>query len=581
MQTLDLTVLDSVATPLPQAKPLNHNGERVRRTTSPTETLAWCLDIFSGGTCPSDGRNNWLTALALFCNERGVPHQELLDWALNHSSLQSHGEKRITDTVLGNYNRHRHAHGTQAYSCPPSIGEGFDSATGYKTPLTPQPAELASAPFTDTPVIPASVYAALPQLLQHAVAPFAPGRERDVLLSGTLAVLSGCFPGLGGIYDGMRCGANLFVFIIAPAASGKGALRWARAIAAPAHNALVRDSKRARGEYELATAEHATAKRLAPKGAHVLPAPVEPVFRLLFIPGNNSSSGILKMLHENDGQGIICETEADTLSGALKQDWGNFSDLLRKAFHHEPVSVSRKTNREYLEVSQPRLSLALTGTPGQVVDLIPNGENGLFSRVLFYCYDAQSEWRDVGPGGGRGQLDAYYAELGTAIQQLMGHTPTLDSDGLGGVTVELTSAQWARLNATGQRWLSESRELAESENVAGVVFRLTLSMFRVTLLLTLLRSFEQSQVPASQLVAEDADLATALSLGDVYLAHSLALLARMPHPKTGLISPRGKRADKAAKEEWAKELYAQSISIRAIAQQVGIPKSTVERWMKE
>lgn len=37
------------------------------------------------------------------------------------------------------------------------------------------------------------------------------------------------------------------------------------------------------------------------------------------------------MLQANEGIGLIFETEADTLSNSMKQEWGSFSDVLRKA----------------------------------------------------------------------------------------------------------------------------------------------------------------------------------------------------------------------------------------------------------
>ena len=64
----------------------------------------------------------------------------------------------------------------------------------------------------------------------------------------------------------------------------------------------------------------------------------------------------------------------------MKSDYGNYSDVLRKAFHHELVSLSRRKDREYCEVSNPRVSVALAGTPEQVRKLIPDAENGLMSR---------------------------------------------------------------------------------------------------------------------------------------------------------------------------------------------------------
>ena len=46
-------------------------------------------------------------------------------------------------------------------------------------------------------------------------------------------------------------------------------------------------------------------------------------------------------------------TEADAMSGANKQDWGNYSHIMRAAFHHEKISAARKTNRELLEIKHP------------------------------------------------------------------------------------------------------------------------------------------------------------------------------------------------------------------------------------
>ena len=78
----------------------------------------------------------------------------------------------------------------------------------------------------------------------------------------------------------------------------------------------------------------------------------------------------MKILGDNDGIGLLFESEGDTLSQTLKSDYGNYSDVLRKAFHHELVSLSRRKDREYCEVANPRVSVALAGTPEQVRRLI-------------------------------------------------------------------------------------------------------------------------------------------------------------------------------------------------------------------
>jgi hypothetical protein len=96
---------------------------------------------------------------------------------------------------------------------------------------------------------------------------------------------------------------------------------------------------------------------------------------------------MIEHLQNNDGQGIICETEADTMSGAKKQDWGDYSPALRAAFHHEKITLTRKTNNEYIEINEPRLAVALSGTPAhKAPKLIASAEDGLFSRFLVLCF---------------------------------------------------------------------------------------------------------------------------------------------------------------------------------------------------
>ena len=112
----------------------------------------------------------------------------------------------------------------------------------------------------------------------------------------------------------------------------------------------------------------------------ILEKPKAPIEKMLFLPANNSSSGMFQLLENNEGKGLIFETEADTLTGTFKQDYGDYSDGFRKAFQHETISYYRKTDSEYVEIKKPKLSTVLTGTPKQVFSLFPNAENGLFSR---------------------------------------------------------------------------------------------------------------------------------------------------------------------------------------------------------
>ena len=84
----------------------------------------------------------------------------------------------------------------------------------------------------------------------------------------------------------------------------------------------------------------------------------------------------------------MMESEADTLSIMMNNDWSNFNDVLRKCFHHEPLSIARKVEDIFVEISEPKLSVIISGTPGQLKPLLKSKENGLFSRFLISLWIA-------------------------------------------------------------------------------------------------------------------------------------------------------------------------------------------------
>jgi hypothetical protein len=106
-------------------------------------------------------------------------------------------------------------------------------------------------------------------------------------------------------------------------------------------------------------------------------------------------TGLFQILNDNKGIGLIFETEGDTLAQTFKSEHGNYSDGFRKAFHHEIISYNRRKDCEFVELETPRLSALLLGTPKQVSTLIPNAENGLFSRFIFYYMNILPVWKDV------------------------------------------------------------------------------------------------------------------------------------------------------------------------------------------
>ena len=217
----------------------------------------------------------------------------------------------------------------------------------------------------ELPLFPEEVYSHLPPFLDSVMRSAISPSDRDMLLIGAITVLSSTLGKVNGVYDERIVYPNLYLFVSADAGMGKGALTLCRELVAPINAEL-------RAVARLQSAEADSSKE---KDTPML---------ALIIPANSSASAFIKTLADNNGTGLMFETEGDTLSQTLKSDYGNYSDTLRKAFHHEPVSLCRRKDREFLELDCPKLSVVLAGTPGQVRNLIQDSENGLFSRFMYF-----------------------------------------------------------------------------------------------------------------------------------------------------------------------------------------------------
>ena len=224
------------------------------------------------------------------------------------------------------------------------------------------------------------VYNRLPKELQNLTQNFE-GRERDIVLISSLVVLSNCFPNIYGIYDGDRVYPQLYGVIVAPAASGKGVMNYSRIIIEKIHKKIFQESL-------IEFRENLKSSRKSGNFEST-------EMRVKILPANISTSEMYSYLGSSNHGLIIIESEADTMSNMLKNDWSNYSDVLRKAFHHEPVSISRKMDKVFENIDEPKLAMLVSGTPDQLQPLIKSKENGLFSRFIVYNFDEISPFKNV------------------------------------------------------------------------------------------------------------------------------------------------------------------------------------------
>lgn len=208
----------------------------------------------------------------------------------------------------------------------------------------------------DSTQLPDEVHELAPEELKPLLN-FFKDENKDIVLLSCLTSLSSIFPNVSVIHRNDLYYPNLYLLVIGKAASGKGNILVGKKIIRD----LLEELKTKNPDFHIA--------------------------------GNISSSKIIQRLAGSGESGnLIIETEADTISQNFKSEWGNFSSILRTSFHHEEANIDRVGLKEKLS-QNPKLSLAIAGTPLQLIPLIGTPENGLYSRIMFYNIK-KSGWMD-------------------------------------------------------------------------------------------------------------------------------------------------------------------------------------------
>lgn len=440
-------------------------------------------------------RNNFIYRLSNNLNRAGI-EKDTAEYLIKQNFTDPEIQWEITSAVKSAYSH------TEEYG---KFGYGY-----YQSVCSAGFASFATvAKREETPVVPEDVYERLPDFLKKCTSVFAVAREKDMFLTGALSNLSGCFNNVEGKYDKRIFSANLFSFVISIPGSGKGVINYVRQLLYEIHkiistqtdeNAFVYETRKNRG-------------------------------KSLFIPADSSSAAIKKTLVANNEQGVMCETEADTLSATLAQDWGGFDDLLRKSFQHEPITFSRidKDSNEAVihEINRPKLSVCLTGTPSQVPTLLKSTENGLFSRFIFYTFKNNHNpvFKDVfSDEDDEMSLDEFFAEKAQQLYEMW-----LKTKNVGKSTFTLTKEQKVIFHETFKKMLAEM-QFRNGEEINGIVFRLGLITFRIAMLLTIIRTLENNTF-SYKIECCDDDFNTSMVLSEIYLQHSMAVFQTLPQTR--------------------------------------------------
>ncbi len=437
-----------------------------------------------------------------------------------------------------------------------------------------------SEPYSPLPTFPQDY--AWPQLLEKIISFGKKPEQRDVLLLGALTVLGASLSHVVRCQYGRKWQAPCMqTFVVAPSAAGKSALTWVRLLIEPIHDKIRGEVEEAMKNYrrEKAAYDSLGKERINQE------APVLPPNRMFLISGNNTGTGILQNIMDSNGTGIICESEADTVSAAIGTEYGNWSDTLRKAFDHDRLSYNRRTDREYKEVGRSYLSVLLSGTPAQVKPLIPTAENGLFSRQNFYYMPHITQWADQF-GEDEVDVDEEFRLMGKKWES------TLDELTLRGLfTLKLTDAQKNQFNHLFSKLFHRSGKINGDEMSSSVV-RLAVNACRMMSIVAILRSLEDPSlvkpdahissdnlkdriIPRWDMVITDDDFHAVLALVEPLYLHATHILSFLA---SSVIKSRG-TADRdmlfaGMEDEFTRQLLLEKAHDR------GIPETTVLTWLK-
>jgi len=423
-----------------------------------------------------------------------------------------------------------------------------------------QVAQPEQPPVSENNFLDEAVFQNLPPILHRACNVFSDTIEKNLGLLGSLVVLSGCLPNVYGVYDRDKIGANLFLFIVAPASSGKGSLKWAKYLGQSIHNTKREEYKKNLQKYR----EDIAAKK---KDGEV---PEHPKQLLHYIPANSSASAFIQALTNSAGRGTLFCTEADTLSNSFGQDWGNYSDIIRCAFHHELINMLRISNDDYKEIEKPYVSILLSGTPGQVHKLIPSPENGLMSRFCFFSFQSKPTMKDVFANDGT-DFEAHFQQLGQQVEKLHDYLNN-SLDPIRFVFTDEQKADFLKFFGEGHA------EFHIALGLDGIpsIRRLAVIMFRIAMILSVCRLNTEAPRP-DKITCSDQDYQTAKMILKTLKEHTIKVFEKVDkssHKKTDLSRDKYKLYKALPDTEFTRKEAVE------ICKKLKLSESTTDRLLK-
>ena len=381
----------------------------------------------------------------------------------------------------------------------------------------------------------------LPWQVEKAISIAPEGEMRDMLLLSLLTNYAYALPAMR-MYHGFPhhvYGPELMTMVLAPAASGKGIMNYAKQ--------LLQGIENEHGEF-------------------------------IFLPANTSAAALMSYLQMLKGRGIMMATEIDTLSKALGSTTGSFSDVLRCMFEHETISKLRKNQEELIEIPDPHFAVLISGTYNQLKPLIKSRENGLMSRFACYVVKQTQDfddrvWLDAEEGAVPQEV-VLYQQLAKEISQRYAWMKKSKHY----CYFYLTDAQ--RKSITRMfRGMYETLRPAFGNEFDSILKRMPVIMKRIGMILTGFR-LDMSQPLPERVVCSDDDFETMMLMGHKLLLHSAIMYQMLPTSKDAAPGEIGQSLIQKQFFQMLPTDFTKQDAIKS-AEVLGIAKSTMGEWLKK
>ena len=381
----------------------------------------------------------------------------------------------------------------------------------------------------------------LPWQVEKAISIAPEGEMRDMLLLSLLTNYAYALPAMR-MYHGFPhhvYGPELMTMVLAPAASGKGIMNYAKQ--------LLQGIENEHGEF-------------------------------IFLPANTSSAALMSYLQMLHGRGIMMATEIDTLSKALGSSTGGFSDVLRCMFEHETISKLRKNHEEFIEITDPHFAVLISGTYNQLKPLIKSRENGLMSRFACYVVKQTQDFDD------RVWLDAEEDAVpqDIALYEQLGHELSLRYGWMKKAKRScyfyLTDAQRKTITRMFRAMYDIYRKSFGNE-FDSILKRMPVIMKRIGMILTGLRMDMTQALPERMVCSED-DFETMILIGHKLLMHSAMMFQMLPENKDAVPGEIGHTLIQRQFFDMLPADFTKQDAVKQ-AEVLGIGYKTIDRWLQK